>query len=49
VQEYVDAVQMRIEMCEAKVTKYSTELMIDTDGVKEYTRKYVGEHFENSD
>lgn len=49
VQEYVDAVQARIEECESMVRRYSSELMMDTEGIKEYTRKYVSSYFEASE
>ena len=49
VQEYVDAVQSRIEECEEMVRRYSSELMMDTEGIKEYTRKYVSSYFEESE
>ena len=49
VQEYIDAVQSRIEECENMVRRYSSELMLDTEGIKEYTRKYVGSYFEESE
>jgi hypothetical protein len=47
VQEYVDAVQMRIDECESQVRKYAAELVVDTEQIKEFTRKYVASYFED--
>ena len=45
-QEYVDAVQQRIDECENMVRKYSADLVMDTEGIKEFTRTYVAGYFE---
>ena len=39
--EYVDAVQKRIEECEDKVRLYSSDLVMDQDGIKNFTRNYI--------
>ena len=45
-QEYVEAVQLRIEECEQTVRKYSADLIMDTEEIKRYTRNYIGSYFE---
>ena len=45
-QEYIEAVHARIEENENTVRKYSADIMMDTEGIKDFTRKYVGQFFE---
>ena len=39
--------QSRIDDCEAMVRKYSADIVLDQDSMKEYTRKYIAEYFED--
>lgn len=38
---------MRIDECEGQVRKYAAELCVDTEQIKEFTRKYVASYFED--
>ena len=43
----MDAVQSRIDDCEAMVRKYSADIVLDQESMREYTRQYIAEYFED--
>ena len=45
-QEYVEAVQTRIDECENMVRKHIADLMMDNEDLKEYSRTYINSFFE---
>lgn len=46
VQDYVDAVQTRIDECEVSMKKYAAEMIMDSDQVQKVCRDYISQFFE---
>ena len=47
--QYMEAVQIKIEECEQRVKKYASELIVDAESMKTTIRNYVATYFDEAE